>query len=184
MKKEEIKEKLEIFYEWQKLAIGTYTETFTLADGIYVDITYQTEMAWGGYEFYVEKAVGHDENSRNILKSLNLDHVLYESDAVSNILSFYLSNLVDEAREMYDELVDAGADDGVYLDTLSIDYATFEDLWEDVVDNFKEKHVKVNLNNEYDAIIEKDNVYVMVGCQKIHIDRIREVVEEYDELNG
>jgi hypothetical protein len=183
MKKEEIKEKLEIFYEWQKLAIGTYTETFTLADGIYVDITYQTVLVWGDYEFYVLEAVGHDENSRKLLKSLNLDYKFHESDAISNILSFYLSDLVAESREMYNELVNADAHDSVDLDEISNNYATFEDLWEDVEENFGEEKVEVNLNNEYDAVIEKGNVYVTVGCQSIHIDRIRAVVDEYYTLN-
>jgi hypothetical protein len=112
-----------------------------------------------------------------------LDYKFHESDAISNILSFYLSDLVAESREMYNELVNADAHDSVDLDEISNNYATFEDLWEDVEENFGEEKVEVNLNNEYDAVIEKGNVYVTVGCQSIHIDRIRAVVDEYYTLN-
>lgn len=184
MKKEEIKSKLEEFYNWQTNAIGTYTESFTLADGIYVDITYQTELVWGDYECYAQKAVGHDENSNKLLKALNVDYDFHESDAVSNILSFYLSNLVEEAREMYNELVKAEVDDCVDLDELSNNYATFEDLWEDVEESLTCDVERVTLTNDYDAIVKKDTDHIEVGCQLIHIDKIREVVDAYDRLNS
>lgn len=43
---------------------------------------------------------------------------------------------------------------------------------------------EVVLNNSYTARVEQGYTEVAVGCQRIHIDRVREVIAAYDRVQG
>lgn len=181
MKKNEIKEKLETFYEWQKEAVGDFTETHEIVEGIWVDITYETSLVYGDYDFYVSSAVGTDDKTKKIIEVLH-EGDFENSDVVQDRIREYLSGLSEEANAMYAELLDCEL--GVDLDDLSFNYDNFDNLWEDVEENLEDQEVVVKLTNQYSAVMKKGFQTVTVGCQEIHIDKIREVVAAFNELNN
>lgn len=70
--------------------------------------------------------------------------------------------------------------DGTFF-RLPVEAVDFSEITEaeDVV-----REEEVTLNNSHTARVEQGYTEVAVGCQRIHIDRVREVVAAYDRVQG
>lgn len=102
----------------------------------------------------------------------------------------------DLGDQIYDEVYDAVEEDFKTMKGLSYSddreyvaklFYTKDKLnpWKTVLKNFdynrKPTTAKIVLNSSYEAIIKKDRP-VEVGCQRISINKIREIVAAYDSL--
>lgn len=70
------------------------------------------------------------------------------------------------------------SDDEEYLKDPSYKRVTLEDLY-NMIGEFRP--VKTTLNNEYNAVINKD--YIQVGCQKITNERFEALMDAYNEAH-
>ena len=59
------------------------------------------------------------------------------------------------------------------------DWITFEEFLECIMNG----KIEIKLNEEYSATFTKGSM-IEVGCQEFHINKIREVVKAYEELNS
>jgi len=182
MNRKDIKEQLNAYYDWQKANIGTYTDTFTPIDGVTLEIEYSTCLGYGDYDFTIERVKAKvDKSYEPILAAfgVDFDEVDPDSDMVIDTISEYLARLTEEAYDMHQDLDGEGIGNHTDLDELS-GFSTFEKLWSYIDGQLGDESEEFEINSEYTAVFDKGSKYVVVGCQDIEIDKIRELVRAYD----
>lgn len=186
----ELEKALKILWQWRRTNVGNYTEVLESKNGkLKVEVSYTTEVRNGTYQWYWDEATPKlTKEQKNAFDALGLDDGdIVEYLDISEILKIYLQDLRTEQEDFVQEVWDSDEDnilDHTYFDMDEIhEYATFEDLWEQVVEH-EELTTDVKLNDRYNATITQGSNDVTVGCQTINIERIRQVVEAWDEVNG
>jgi hypothetical protein len=177
----DVKSLLERLFLWETINVGEYTETFVLAEGFSVDITYDTCAAYGDYTFDIICVVGADNKSRAILEVLGHDPDNFNADASYYTIETYLADLEVEYSKLYNDANDA-TDGNIELSNLAENYATFEHFWDYVKNLLEEESLEIDMGIDYNAIIKKGEEYINVGCRDIHIADIRALVKAYDKF--
>lgn len=184
MKKEFI-EVLRKIYDWQKKNTNEWVETLKTQDGLWLEIKYNTFIYGVDYDFrYDEVKIHLTKEQREVLNAVGLydDRSILKNIDITDILHDHLQELRFEFEELVTQYWDYDDHSKFSIDLDEFDqYDTFEKL---LSANGEAESIEVELNDEYVAIIEKGSDNIQVGCQTIHIENIREVLEAWDNLNS
>lgn len=193
---EEKTKKIEDFYNWAKKSIvNVMSRVYPISPGVKVKIIYDIEI--DGIN------LSYDESHRDLILSKSMERTF--DDLGINYYDVEMGFDVDEhgalsGDKKYSDLVNR-FDDKIHLLCNELNIDVHDIYWNGIMDGTypdsdsfvvdieelieeEVQDVKIVLNKEYTAIVTEGDSNVAVGCQRIHIDKIKEIVEAWDELNS
>lgn len=190
MSKPSFKETLELYYKFLQENVGDYNVTFypENVSGVELVVEYSTYVRDGEYNYdvtYIKSRL--DKEAAKLVSFFGYDEDRDWSDAidVGEDMDSYLIILMNQLPDIWDEL--QGYDEyydiegNFDLDHIHENYSSFEEFWDEVESETDIGKTEIELNDEYNAVVGKGDEYVTVGCQSIHIDKIKAVVKAWEQ---
>lgn len=195
MTKTEEKQLRKLIRAYHKAAQATFERIKVVIDTPIYKLT--THVSMYGYDT-VDDVENTDIKFKNTKDKILSNVTIYDWDkllvmvsehpTVTNIIQNY--RVARDAINLYIETLFPNWDDIEYYDA-DCDLESFEENVMDEVQHCPSKSVapvpvtiKCSVSDCYDAIIEKGNPNIKVGCQTVPIENVRNILAEYDKLNS
>jgi hypothetical protein len=167
-----------VFDYFRKVANRKYKTTFELIPSFQVSVEYFVYWYDSEFDFdvndYKSKLSGDLAKLRKTLDYDFSEHILDDLD-----FSEYIN--LGEIQNKFDTLLSAsGLDEDDMWIFEEEDETSFAEIWDYLIKGEDNKSQRIYLNSEYDAVIDKKNKTVKVGCQTIPIENVRKIIEVYD----
>tara|TARA_R110002074_G_scaffold51396_2_gene130001 strand:+ start:14734 stop:15315 length:582 start_codon:yes stop_codon:yes gene_type:complete len=170
---------LECKYEFE-----VYPKVFILATVSFdrpYDFSYEvTAHAWD-YEMIVRG----DIKLERLLESLNFNEYIYDnfSEEIEKVESKHLKPYIGKFNALIPAWEEYNKPFNIWDDSNDlIPFVEFEKTFNASTLN-PPKMVKIELTDDYDAQVTSTKSYVSVGCQRVPIQAVRDIVTTYDKLN-
>lgn len=188
----QVKEIAKRFYTFcNKYVNKSQTSKIELTPGVIATIEYDVYVDDACIDINnVSLKVSKEAKAFAELLALDLEHHVLNMDLDDRI---DINPLVDQYQDLLNEMNEAiyGDDEDNYENYMrDFTESTLTDFYETVLELVKEFkksaeqkaiEVRFKLTDDYTAIINKPHGRIHVGCQRIPIEKVRELVKLYDE---
>jgi uncharacterized protein YaaQ len=174
------KQKVKQIYDFIKSNCKVKKQNIELSPYFTVNATYNVYYDYGFEYEVIDEKYKFPKNFESTFRILTGENP--ESYADIDYSDYIDMNNINDTLE--DLISEIGYDDSDTINSMS-DYDTWTEYWVNYGEYFEEvkkpKIPPIKLTSQYDAIIDKKNQLVKVGCQDISIDKVREIIAEYDK---
>lgn len=183
-----LKEKLQELFTAQEQNIGEYEITLYPHEGVELHVEYRTYLDGYEYLFDVQSINAKvDKTLKPVLDLLGFEdgYVDEDNETVNDAVEEYLSGVYTYFDDLFAELndFDEFGDIEYHFNVTSLDedWANFEDFWTEVENTTEIGNFPIT--EDYTARITKGSKVIEIGCQSTTIDKVRELVARWEEVN-
>jgi len=129
------------------------------------------------------------KETKALFEALNIDieQQFWDVNLQDQVSLEPIDTLDDLARELNEAVFDGNdsADWQDYIDS-DTELAYFYEVVEDFIIDADQKpeSIRVTVSNDYSANVIKGQHYIQVGCQRVTIENIRNILAKYEEVNS